>query len=129
MAGVLGQSPIAHLAMSKLALDHPKRVLDLGLDAGLELFKLLTQRVDWAALVHSLALARHHGNVPVHIGGLILNLVTLLHDPVARVCKYDFFLAVQKGVCLRDVKAHFFHGSTVSDQTVIGLNFVDLPKA
>ena len=44
LAGVLGQAPIANLAMPELALDDPKRVLDLGADAGLELLQLLLQR-------------------------------------------------------------------------------------
>jgi hypothetical protein len=36
MAGVLGPTPVIRLAMPKLALDHPRRVLDLGRDTGLE---------------------------------------------------------------------------------------------
>ena len=36
LAGVLGQTAIEHLAMTKLALDDQKRVLDLGANAGLE---------------------------------------------------------------------------------------------
>ncbi len=33
LVGVLGQAPIAHLAMAELAFDHAKRMLDLGTDA------------------------------------------------------------------------------------------------
>ena len=36
VAGVLGPTPEMRLAMPKLALDHPKRLLELGPDNGLE---------------------------------------------------------------------------------------------
>lgn len=52
LAGVLDQSPIAHLAMAELALDDAKRMLDFGADAGLDLFQLFLERVDRLALVH-----------------------------------------------------------------------------
>ena len=103
LAGVLGQSPIAHLAMAELALDHAKRVLDLGADAGLELLQLFFERIDRFAFVHGLALARHHGNLPVHLGVLGLHFFTLVNASVARVGKDDFFLAMQQGCRLRDV--------------------------
>ena len=46
LRGVLGQSAVAHLHMSKLALDHPKRVFDLGPDAGLDAFQLFDELLD-----------------------------------------------------------------------------------
>lgn len=42
---VLGQAPVAHLHETELALDHPKRTLHLGPDAGLDLLQLLDQWV------------------------------------------------------------------------------------
>ena len=103
LAGVLGQSPIPHLAMTKLALDHAKRVLDLGTDTGFELLQLLEQRVDRTALVHGFALARHHGDVPIHIRVLLQDFFTFLNAPVTRVGKDYFFFAVQQRMRLRDV--------------------------
>ena len=51
MAGVLGPTPVMRLAMPKLALDDPRRVLDLGPDTGLEF--LMTK----LRLVHARSLA------------------------------------------------------------------------
>ena len=42
------QSPVAHLDIAKLALDHAKQVLGLGADARLELFYLVHERIDRA---------------------------------------------------------------------------------
>ena len=103
LAGVLGQAPIANLAMPELALDDPKRVLDLGADAGLDLLQLLLERVDGSILVHHSALARHHGNVPVDVRVLRLNFLTLVNTPVARVRKDLLFLPVQQCSRLGDV--------------------------
>lgn len=103
LAGVLGQAPKTRLAMTKLALDHAKQVLDLGTGVGLEFLQLFSQRIDRFALVHGLALARHHGNVPVHLRVLLLDLGTLLNAPVARVGKDHFFFAMQQRMRLRDV--------------------------
>ena len=38
LGGVLGQAPVAHLGVAKLALDHPERMFNLGADAGLGFF-------------------------------------------------------------------------------------------
>ena len=103
LAGVLGQAPIANLAMPELALDDPKRMLDLGADAGLDLLQLLLERVDGPVLVHPSALARHHGDVPVDVRVLRLNFLTLVNTPVARVRKDLLFLPVQQCSRLGDV--------------------------
>jgi hypothetical protein len=103
LAGVLGQTFVAHLAMAKLALDDSKRVLDLGADARLDGFKLIDQRIERLALVQCLALARHHGNVPATVGVQFLHFVSLFNPPIARVGKDDVFLTVQQRVRLRDV--------------------------
>ena len=103
LAGVLCQTPVAHLAMAELALDDSKRVLDRGTDAGLEFLQLFSQRIDRAALVHGPALARHHGDVPVHIGVQGLDVFSFVSTPVARVGKDHFLFDMQQGMCLRDV--------------------------
>ena len=72
LAGVLGQAPMANLSMPELALDDPKRMLDLGAEAGLDLLQLLLERVTRPALAHRSALARHHGDVPVDMRVLCL---------------------------------------------------------
>jgi len=43
---VLGQPSVARLAVAKLALDHPKRMLHLGAHTGLEFFHPLFERPD-----------------------------------------------------------------------------------
>jgi hypothetical protein len=104
LAGVLGQSPIAHLAMTELALDYTKRMLDLSADAGLDLLQLVLERVDRFAFIHCLALARHHGNLPIDIGGVLgLHFFTLVDAPVARVGKDHIFLTMQKSCRMCDV--------------------------
>jgi len=57
LARVLGQSSVTRFAVSKPTLDHPKRVLHLGSDARLELFKLIRQGVADQRFVQRLALA------------------------------------------------------------------------
>ena len=89
--------------MPELALDDPKRMLDLGADAGLDLLQLLLERVDGPVLVHPSALARHHGDVPVDVRVLRLNFLTLVNTPVARVRKDLLFLPVQQCSRLGDV--------------------------
>lgn len=94
--GVLGQSPIAHLAMAKLALDHAKREFDFGSVDGLELLQLLLECIDRFAFVHGLALAGRHGNMPIHVEVLGLHYFTLVNAPVAQVGKDHFFLAMHQ---------------------------------
>ena len=62
---VLGQSAVAHLGVSELAFDHPKRVLYLCTDASFDLLGLLRQSAPRRVLL-LLALAGAHGHVPVH---------------------------------------------------------------
>ena len=44
LCGVFLQSPIAHLAMTELAFDHPERVFQSDAHTGLEFFSLLGER-------------------------------------------------------------------------------------
>ena len=103
LTGVLGQTPVTRLAMPELTLDHPKRMLHLGTDTGLDLFNPICQSVAGFGLVQRLALARHHGNFPVHASVFVLNLLALFNASVARVGKDHFFLSMQQGMCLRNI--------------------------
>ena len=104
LADVLGQAPVTCFAVSKLTLDHPKRVLHLGADARLELFKLLREHVADPRFVQRLAFARHHRSLQVHTRALVLNLLALFNTPVARVGKHHLFLSMQQGMRLRHIK-------------------------
>lgn len=77
-------------------------MLYLGPDTGLGLLKLLRHHPHWRTLVHDFALARHHGNVPVHIRVSGLDFA-FLNTQVALVGKDNVFLAVQQGMGLCDV--------------------------
>lgn len=96
---VLLQTAIANLDVSELALDDAKRVLDLSSHAGLELFCLLREGAPGRVLLLA-ALARTHGNVPVHIGPGFSSLLSTL---VTSVSKDDLLLAVQQSMALSDV--------------------------
>lgn len=98
---VLGQPSVAHLYVPELALDHPKRVFDLGTDACLGLLKLVQYRVHRRARIQHLALARSHRHVPVDLDVLCFN--ALAYALVARVGKDVGFLSVHQRVCLRHV--------------------------
>jgi hypothetical protein len=100
---VLGQPFVANLGETELTLDHPKRMLDLGANAGFDLFQFILEGVTGFGLVQRFALARRHGNLPVHLGVLVPNLLALFNAPVARVGKDNFFLSVQRGVRLRHI--------------------------
>ena len=103
LAGVLGEAAIANLAMPELALDDPRRVLDLGADAGLDLLQLLRERFDASILVHHTALPRHHGNVLVDLWVLRLSLLAFVNTPVTRGRKDLLSLPVQQRSRLSDV--------------------------
>ena len=78
MRRVLGQPPVTRLAVPELTLDHPKRMLHLGADAGLELFNSISQGVAGFGLVEHLPLARHHGDLPVQgVTGYALHSISL----------------------------------------------------
>ena len=63
---VLGQSLVANLGKTKLALDHPERVLYLGSNAGFELLGFVQQAALKGVLVQYPALAGAHGDMPGH---------------------------------------------------------------
>ena len=110
---VLGQPPVLDLDVAELPLDDPEGVFHLGPDAGLGLLQLLQDGSHGRALVHRTALARHHRNVPVHVGVLGLNLFALLNAPVARVGKDIGFFTMDQLAGLRhiiDVGCRAHHG-------------------
>ena len=78
-------------------------MLDLGADAGLDLLQLLLESNDGSIIVHHTALARDHGNVPVDLWVLRLNLLAFVNAPVTRVRKDLLFLPVQQRSRLGDV--------------------------
>ena len=100
---VFDQAPIPSLAIAELALDHPEGVFHFGPNAGLDLLQLVDQGAYSFALLQSPALARHHGNLPVHPRVLRLNLLALGDTAVARICEYNIFFTVQQSVRLCDV--------------------------
>ena len=100
---IFDQALIASLAIAKLALDHPEGVFHFGPNAGLDLFQLVDQGVYSFALLQSPALARHHGNLPIHPRVLLLNLLGLGDAAVAEVCEDNSPLTVQQSVRLCDV--------------------------
>ena len=100
---VLCQPFVANLGEAELTLDHPKRMLDLGANAGFDVFQFVLEGVTGFGFVQRFALARRHGNLPVHLGVLVPNLLALFNAPVARVGKDNFFLSVQQGVRLHHI--------------------------
>ena len=62
---VLLHSPITHLNVAKLALDHPERMLHLGTDTGPEFLGLLNEMAPRRVLLLP-ALAGAQGYVPIH---------------------------------------------------------------
>jgi hypothetical protein len=84
----------------ELALDHLKRVLDLGTHAGLQAFEFVDQLMRAPGLVQRGALARTHGHMPDHAVSRIGALVGTL---VAGVGKDLSLLVMQQRVCLDHV--------------------------
>ena len=85
------EPPVAHLGVAKLAFDHPKRMFDLGPDAGLELLGLLKQLAPGRILVLA-TLARAHRHLP----GNALGLGPLVGTLIACIGKHHLLLAMQQ---------------------------------
>ena len=68
----------------------------LGADARLGLLQLVQDGTHGRVLLQGPALARPHGNVPVHVRVPDLNFFALFNAPVARVGKHFCFLTVQQ---------------------------------
>lgn len=100
LGGVLGQTPVADLGVAKLALDHPKRMFNLGADAGLGFFQLshdLAHRV----VRQGPALAGAHGDLPLN--AVVLEFLAFVDALVARVGMHLCLVAVQQFVDRRQV--------------------------
>ena len=89
---------IAHPGEAELAFDNSERVLHFGSHTGLEPFGLLAQRTPRRVLVR-LALARPHGNVPIHARGFR----ALGSSLITGISKHDGLFAVQQSVSLGHV--------------------------
>ena len=100
---VLGQTLVAHLGESELALEHPKRMLDLRPDTRLGPLQRIDQTAARGILVQRSALAGHHRHVPVRLWPIRLDLLALFNASVARISEDILFFTVQQFVCLRDV--------------------------
>ena len=87
---VLGQSSVAHLDVTELSLDDPKRVLDLRSHAGLQMLDSVEQRAHCAGRVQRPSLAGAHGHVPASLDAL--GFLAFGHTLVARIREdVDFF--------------------------------------
>jgi hypothetical protein len=100
---VFDQYPIPSFAIAELAFDQPVGVFRLSPNSGLDLLQLVDQDFYNFALLQSPALARHHGNLPVHPRVLRLILLALGDAAVDRICEYNIFFTVQQSMRLRDV--------------------------
>ena len=102
MQRVLLETKVAHLGVAKLALDHPKRMLHLGTDAGLELLHLVDQRVNGVVfLVQRFALTRAHCHMP---GEILADIGAFVCALVARITKGVCLLAMQQAVALDNIR-------------------------
>ena len=99
LRSVFGQALVAHLGESGLAFDHSEGVFHLGSHAGLELFGLVQQACPWRALIQCPALARTHGYLPVHTGGLS----SLAGSLVTCIGKHELLIPIQQAVALGEV--------------------------
>lgn len=94
------QAPVAHLAITKLALEHSERVLDLGMNAGLYFLQQVSQGINRIILlVQIFALTRAHRYMPSNI---LFGIESFLHPLITSVTKDVGFFAVDQAVA-RDV--------------------------
>ena len=111
LACVLGQSPMSHLTVAKLALDHSKGTLDFGADAGVGFSNYSRSALNDLLLSMALLDGVSWQRASPHSDAANESRHAFEH-PVARVGKDHFFLAMQQYVCLRDVMGvgrHAFH--------------------
>lgn len=101
---VLGQSPIAHLQVPELAIDSPNQAFHLGLDAGLNVFKLVDYGTLRAVLDQRTAFVRAHGHTLVCLDAL--GAISLGHILIDRVNEHGCFIIVVERTGLRDVINH-----------------------
>jgi len=93
------EPPLAHISVAELAFDHPKRMLDLSPDAGLELFGFLKQLAPGRVPVLATFVRAQHRLLPLHAG----SLGPLIGALVARISKHLLLLAMQQAMALRDI--------------------------
>lgn len=90
LSPVLGHAFVASLDKSKLDLDDPERMLDLGTDSGFERLKLLRDAI-FGRVSQRASLSRPHGNVPGGFG-----LGAPLDPTVASICKDGVLFSGEK---------------------------------
>ena len=99
LCSVLGQAAVADLDEAELPLDDPKRMFDLGPDAGLDPLDLVDDGVACAAAVERAALAGAHRHVPVRRPGI----VALGNALIADITEGIGLVAMQERVALCDI--------------------------
>lgn|GEM_PF-5637376 len=88
------QTPKAHFRITKLTLDHSKRMFNLGPDLRFRIFDLAAQAADQTLFRVLFIAAGPGGYRPDHLA--ILMLRTLVHTSVTRIAAHVSFLAVQQ---------------------------------
>ena len=86
--------------MTKLALDHPKRMLNFGPNARFELFNGIKQCAFSRAFIQRLSLAGPYGHMPKHFR---LGVWPLLYALVACIGKDHTFFSMQQTVAFVNV--------------------------
>ena len=94
---VLLNSAIAHLGVTKLALDNPKRVFHLGADTGLELFDLVQCGAQRTLFIQYAPFSWAHGYVPVDLNAL--DFFALGYALIAGICIGVSLIAIHE--CVR----------------------------
>src|SRR5690554_3081614 len=101
LCGVLGQATEAHLGVTKLALDHPEWMFDLGTYLRLGLLDFALGLVQRAALAQLLVSAAPRRNLPDDRAACMLG--TLLDAGIAGIAADQVLFAVQQLVHLGDI--------------------------
>jgi hypothetical protein len=101
MMRVFHQAPIAPLLTDKLALDYPKRILDLGLDARLGALEIIQQLAQRLGEIQQPSLARAHRHVPLRL--YRLRVFALVHSLITVITKHQRLVLMRQGIRLHDV--------------------------
>ena len=94
-------------------------MFDLRADARRGLLQLVQDDPHGRALLQGPALARHHGNVPLHLWVFGLDFFSLFNAPVTRVSKNVGFLPAQQRVRVGDIVCVGCGGGHAVDQTLV----------
>lgn len=98
LSRVLGQATVAHLVVTKLALDNPKRAFHLGTDTGFELFDSIQYRTHRTLFIQCPTVTRSHCNLP---GGVdVPDFLALGYALIAGICISMTFIPMYEWVRL-----------------------------